>query len=87
MADKPREEQVRPTISPQLNGSLKVTGLELLTDWRGNPIEHKPIFALCRCGASGKKPFCDGSHKRIGFSSDKRPSAWRETKAAVSIQP
>ena len=71
MADTPRDEQVRPTISPLLNGSLKVTGLDLLTDWRGNPIEHKPTFSLCRCGASERKPFCDCSHKRIEFNSDK----------------
>ena len=70
MADEPNE-QPRPTITPRPNGSLKVTGLELLTDWRGNPIEHKPTFALCRCGASENKPFCDGSHKKIGFNSDK----------------
>ncbi len=71
MADKPAEVQRRPTITPRPNGSLKVTGLDLLTDWRGRPIEHKPVFSLCRCGASENKPFCDGTHKRVGFDSDK----------------
>ncbi len=71
MAGTPKDGETRPTITPRPNGSLKVSGLELLTDWRGNPIDHKPVFSLCRCGASEKKPFCDGSHKRIGFNSEK----------------
>jgi len=36
--------------------------------WReGDPIRHRETYQLCRCGASGSKPFCDGSHARIGF--------------------
>jgi CDGSH-type Zn-finger protein len=40
-----------------------------LTDAEGNKYDlaGKPAVALCRCGASVNKPFCDGTHSRIGF--------------------
>ncbi len=54
------------TITPQPNGPYKVEGAQLL-DAEGNPVETKPTMFLCRCGQSANKPFCDSSHKRIGF--------------------
>jgi CDGSH-type Zn-finger protein len=59
--------EVKITVS--LNGSLKVDGPTTLQDHEGNEVptpEGRPFF-LCRCGASGNKPFCDGSHKRVDF--------------------
>jgi CDGSH-type Zn-finger protein len=61
---------VKITVSK--NGSLKVEGNPPMVDHEGNEIttaEGRPFF-LCRCGASQNKPFCDGSHNRIGFSGD-----------------
>lgn len=48
------------------NGPYVVEGDFTLTDAQGNPI---PIVkkALCRCGGSTTKPFCDGTHSKIGF--------------------
>jgi len=50
------------------NGPFKVEGaIELLWD-NGTPVEtKKDTVFLCRCGASTKKPFCDGAHSKIGF--------------------
>ncbi len=58
--------QVKITVFP--NGPLKVEGGVDLVDGDGNAIETKreTVF-LCRCGASTKKPFCDGTHSKIGF--------------------
>jgi CDGSH-type Zn-finger protein len=50
-------------------------------EWRqGDSIEHAPQYALCRCGQSGKKPFCDGTHRRVNF--DGTETASREPYAA-----
>lgn len=57
------------TIKVRQNGPVLVEGDEVtLVDWNGReyPITRRP-FALCRCGASAKKPFCDGTHKTVGF--------------------
>jgi CDGSH-type Zn-finger protein len=49
------------------NGSLRVSGPVKLLDAEGNEFETKPTFSLCRCGHSQNKPFCDGTHKTVGF--------------------
>ncbi len=55
------------------NGPFVVEGELKLTDHEGNafPLDStKPAIALCRCGASSNKPFCDGSHRNIEFKAD-----------------
>ncbi len=49
-------------------GPLKVTGPIQITGPDGCIIEKEEPVYLCRCGKSSEKPFCDGTHKRIGFS-------------------
>ena len=59
------------------NGPYKVTGPVRLIDAEGNEFElegDRPI-ALCRCGQSQTKPFCDSSHKGAGFDSCPRAVA------------
>lgn len=56
-------------ITPRQDGPLVVTSPPTLRDHSGSEIETKNVAALCRCGASKNKPFCDGSHTEAGFSS------------------
>jgi CDGSH-type Zn-finger protein len=62
-------------IKVRENGPYKVTGPIRLIDADGNvfelPDDGRPV-ALCRCGASQTKPFCDKSHSRIGFEAAER---------------
>ncbi len=57
------------TIEERLDGPLVVKHPAALKDADGGAIETGEVVALCRCGASENKPFCDGSHKDSGFSS------------------
>jgi CDGSH-type Zn-finger protein len=62
-------------ITVRDNGPLLIEGAFQLCDAAGNVIpldSNKPSYALCRCGASQKKPFCDGSHKTCGFMAAER---------------
>jgi CDGSH-type Zn-finger protein len=60
------------TIGVRANGSYKVTGPVTIVDAEGNEFElpEGSAIALCRCGHSQNKPFCDSSHKRAGFTAD-----------------
>ena len=58
------------TVKLMENGPLIVNGECELQDAQGNVLPSKgQQFALCRCGASANKPYCDGGHKKIGFKS------------------
>jgi CDGSH-type Zn-finger protein len=60
-----------PTVIACPNGPLLVRGAVALVDTDGNPIDrHRRTVALCRCGASNVKPFCDGTHKLTNFRTE-----------------
>jgi len=51
------------------DGPLLVRGPIDIVDGNGNPVpRQRATVALCRCGVSAIKPFCDGTHKLIGFT-------------------
>ncbi|MEO7742713.1 MAG: CDGSH iron-sulfur domain-containing protein [Usitatibacter sp.] len=56
------------TIQPRPNGPYLVREVTQLRNAEGEAISHEAVFALCRCGGSAHKPFCDGTHKTNGFS-------------------
>jgi CDGSH-type Zn-finger protein/uncharacterized Fe-S cluster protein YjdI len=55
-------------VSPQPNGPLKVEGALEICSGTGRTITRTTETWLCRCGGSKNKPFCDGTHKKIGFA-------------------
>lgn len=55
-------------VTPVPDGPLKVDGAIEIVSGTGRTIDRRMQAFLCRCGASANKPFCDGSHARIGFS-------------------
>ena len=57
------------TIQPRLNGPLFVHGDIQMVDGQGNTIRKATRLALCRCGGSQNKPYCDLTHRAIGFKS------------------
>lgn len=54
-------------LSPRPDGPLKCQGPLEVCDAQERPVWRGSEAALCRCGASAKKPFCDGAHRQTGF--------------------
>lgn len=68
--------EVTVTVCP--DGPLLIRGPARLADENGIVVEHRRnVLALCRCGRSGRKPLCDGSH---------RPSRFRDASSAETIR-
>lgn len=66
----PQEEPERPTmVQPRKNGPLFVRGDLEIVDGSGEVVRAATRMALCRCGHSQNKPYCDLSHRAVGFKS------------------
>jgi CDGSH-type Zn-finger protein len=65
------------TIQPRENGPYLVTGPVTVIDADGNEYDlgERTTIALCRCGGSTTKPFCDGTHSKTGFEAAERAVA------------
>lgn len=64
-----KEESIDSQVVVEViqNGPLLVYGNVHVKDVNGNLTHKSNVTALCRCGASANKPYCDGAHSRIGF--------------------
>jgi CDGSH-type Zn-finger protein len=60
------------TIKVRANGPYKIEGPVTIVDAEGVPFQLPPgtSVVLCRCGHSKTKPFCDATHRQIGFEAD-----------------
>jgi CDGSH-type Zn-finger protein/uncharacterized Fe-S cluster protein YjdI len=70
-SDPINERGGRLKISPTTNGPLQLNGSIEICSGTGRTVFRTESARLCRCGASGSKPFCDGSHLTVGFRSDR----------------
>ena len=73
----------RTIVTAGDNGSFQVSGDFDVVDAKGNAYPHEDgnDVWLCRCGHSGNKPFCDGSHKKVGFQAVERATVADDTPA------
>jgi CDGSH-type Zn-finger protein/truncated hemoglobin YjbI len=67
------EKEVPRSIRLARNGPYLLSNVDRLLDGLGDPIPSHPQIALCRCGESTSKPWCDGSHALHGFTDTKDP--------------
>lgn len=61
----------KPSIEILKNGPYVVKNVDHLMDSQGVPVPTQSVMALCRCGGSNNKPFCDGTHNSNNFADDK----------------
>lgn len=81
MSQNQPESKIKLTVTRK--GPLRVAAPdgELQIEWNDGEIIEPPnpqMFALCRCGASSKQPFCDGTHTKIGFEAAEEAMGQKE---------
>ena len=63
-------QRLQPAIEERSAGPLVTTAVPRITGPDGEDLPTKPVMALCRCGQSKTKPYCDGSHNETGFTTE-----------------
>ncbi|WP_338876757.1 (4Fe-4S)-binding protein [Spirosoma sp. SC4-14] len=66
-AVQPDDIQAESLVEPLPNGPLLVYGNLRIKDAEGHETQKNKVTAFCRCGGSHNKPYCDGTHLKIGF--------------------
>jgi CDGSH-type Zn-finger protein len=88
VADAANGQTPEVQINVGRNGPYRITGPIRIFDYEGNElaVEGNEVF-LCRCGHSNSKPFCDGTHRRVGFRGAVPESVERRGERAVQGKP
>lgn len=68
--DDKTETDIITSVEVMKNGPLLVYGNIMVKDSRGHESSKSKVTAFCRCGASSNKPYCDGTHIKIGFKDE-----------------
>jgi CDGSH-type Zn-finger protein len=86
---EPSEQQTEVVITVRENGPYRVTGPVRIVDIDGNEYDlaGKSKISLCRCGGSVTKPFCDGTHSKIGFAAAERAVRAESSADSASSAP
>ncbi len=72
------QDSTDPIIDMREDGPLLAKHLPQLKDRDGSELAPRPLAPLCRCGASSNKPYCDGSHRDVGFKTVGRAGAEKD---------
>jgi len=75
---KENNKKTEPCINFTKTTPYMVSNLENFYDSQGNHLNTKPVMALCRCGQSRNKPYCDGSHNTTGIDGEKLPGRLKD---------
>jgi CDGSH-type Zn-finger protein len=81
------QRELPPAIVTARNGPYLVTNVTTVRTPLGGDQPVPPTLALCRCGASAIKPFCDGAHATSGFTDDKDPDRVPDQRATYPGSP
>lgn len=67
---EPEQEviEAETIVEVAANGPLLVYGNLKIKDHQGNEVMRNKVTAFCRCGQSANKPYCDGTHRKVGFA-------------------
>lgn len=66
MSELPSRRHPTVTVEPCPDGPLLVRGADAVTDEEGRPVPTtRPVVAVCTCGKSQRRPWCDGTHKVV----------------------
>ncbi len=67
MESETAEVQAETIVEVSANGPLLVYGNVTVKDAQGHETKKNKVTAFCRCGQSANKPYCDGTHRKVGF--------------------